>query len=74
MERRWIAVGLSLTLGLSGCQSMGQALRHSSTEKAESQSDDDDVERVKSEAFKNSRLSGAMSSEGRDIERSLGVR
>jgi hypothetical protein len=77
MERRWIAVGLSLTLGLSGCQSMGQALRHSSTEKAASQSDDDDVERVKSEApkgfFKNSRLSGAMSSEGRDIERSLGV-
>jgi hypothetical protein len=77
MKRRWIAVGLSLTLGLSGCQSMNQAMKHSSADRADSRSDDDDVERVKSEApkgfFKNSRLSGAMSSEGRDIERSLGV-
>jgi hypothetical protein len=81
MNRRWIAVGLSLTLGLSGCETFSQSLRHSASEKdkprSESEGEKDDVTSVKSEApkgfFPNSRLSGAWSSEARDVERSLGV-
>jgi hypothetical protein len=83
MNRRWIAVGLTLTLtlGLSGCETFSQSLRQHASDKdkprSESDGEQDEVEGVKSEApkgfFNNSRLSGAWSSEARDVERSLGV-
>ena len=87
MKRRWIALGLGLTLtlgipALSGCESINQAIRHQGTggkDKSDGDGEDgkDKVTRISSDApkgfFSNSRLSGAMSSEGRDIEKSLGV-
>jgi hypothetical protein len=82
MKRRWIAVGLTLMFGLpmlSGCETLNQTIRRNSGDKPKSTGDDekDEVEKVSSEApkgfFSGNRLSGAMSSEGRDVERSLGV-
>jgi hypothetical protein len=86
MKRRMFGLGLSM-LGLlpflSGCTETRPWLRPRSDDPARARTsadtdeeDKDKVLDVKSESkpfFKSSRLSGAMSSEGRDIERSLGI-
>jgi hypothetical protein len=84
MKRRLFGLSLSL-LGLipslSGCTEMHHWLRPRSDDQArarpgEEEDDKDKVLDVKSEKkpfFRPSRLPGAMSSEGADIERSLGI-
>jgi hypothetical protein len=82
MIRRIFRLGLILACGASalpGCETLKHETRpRSETDEpraAESQSEPgDSSESTPSKGFfKSSRLSGAMSSEGRDIERSLGV-
>ena len=72
MKLRILRLGLilvSAVVVLPGCESLDRTRR--SREKDEVKSDAD-VSETKG-FFKSSRLSGAMSSEGRDIEQSLGV-
>jgi hypothetical protein len=77
MKRRIIGLGMALISAcsfLTGCSSLG----HGAKSKPSEDSIADKVDSVKQDPaasgfFKNSRLSGAMSSEGRDIERDLGV-
>lgn len=79
MTRRILGPGLALVCACSvfmGCES----LRHETRSKADDtglEAEDAKVGEVKSEApkgfFKSSRLPGAMSDEGRDIERNLGI-
>ena len=84
MKKPWIALGLTLAFGLptlSGCETLSQSIRKNSGDKPKSADDDDseEVGKVSSQAPKGfwsgsaNRLSGAMSSEGRDVEHSLGI-
>jgi hypothetical protein len=76
MKRRIMGLGLALISAcsfLAGCESLG----HGAKSKASEDSIADKVDSVKPEPskgfFKPSRLSGAMSSEGREVERDLGI-
>jgi hypothetical protein len=86
MNRRIFGFGvsmLSLLPFLSGCTEMRPWLRPRSDDPSrirptedENENGKDKVLDVQSDSkpfFKSSRLSGAMSSEGREIERSLGI-
>ena len=77
---------LGVNLVLTGCESMRQSFRGHDKEhlakldhehESESGGGSDEVRDIKSPAtkkfFKDSRLSGAMSDEGREIERDLGI-
>jgi hypothetical protein len=80
MKRRILKLGLALACvcpALVGCEWLHHGVRSHSDATANEASDPSKVEEIKSEPpkgfFKSTRLSGAMSDEGRDIEKSLGV-
>jgi hypothetical protein len=87
MKRRKFWVGLTLAYACSamvGCETLNHGLGSSKDKQAEKEKQKEkdaeaasEVNEVKSNApkgfFKSSQLSGAMSDEGRDIERSLGI-
>jgi hypothetical protein len=85
MKHRILGLALSL-LGacapLTGCTELNHGLRSRSDDQArapsrEEEDEPDKVLDVKSEAkpfFKSTRLPGALSNEGREVERSLGIR
>jgi hypothetical protein len=84
MKRAWLGSGVALAFLLSavtGCETFNHTFHQKSADGSKTSDDGDSekdsVQGVQSEApksfFKNSRLSGALSDEGRDIERSLGV-
>jgi hypothetical protein len=85
MIRRIFRLGLILVCGgavLPGCETLKHETRpnsdsdvpHAAESTSESKESGDSSESTPTKGFfKSSRLSGAMSSEGRDIERSLGV-
>ena len=80
MKRRILGIALALAAAcsaLTGCE----LFRHDVRSKSDGGAPDDETSRigeVRSEApkgfFKSSRLPGAMSDEGREIERDLGIR
>jgi hypothetical protein len=73
VRRRDLRLGpvfVSAAVLLCGCESLDHTRR---PHEYDVKSDAEDTPETKG-FFKSSRLSGAMSSEGRDIERSLGVR
>jgi hypothetical protein len=78
MKRRIIALGLFLTFGLlSGCEWLHHGLRNKSNEPPletsdESKSSDDESVAPKG-IHRSTRLPGALSSEGAEIEKHLGV-
>jgi hypothetical protein len=79
MKRQILQLGLvfgaaGAALIGSGCESLHHTVRpHSEDEKAEpGTAKPDDSTETKS-FFRSGRISGAMSSEGREIERSLGI-
>jgi hypothetical protein len=87
MNRRWFGVTLISLLAFpafSGCGWLHESLRprnraaDAMETKLEEDSDSQRIGRVQSEPpqgfFNSSRLSGAMSDEGREVERSLGIK
>jgi hypothetical protein len=71
VKRRILRLGLVLVWSaafLAGCETLGHNKRPQSSDDAKSEE-----EREASTFWKSSRPSGAMSSEGRSIERSLGI-
>lgn len=88
MKRRVFGlVGLALSLSgvapfLAGCEELHHGLKARSDDQARVEPGEDeeepkdkvlDVQSERKPFFKSTRLSGALSDEGRDIERSLGV-
>jgi len=80
MKRRILKFGLALVCAcpaLAGCEWIHHGLRTKADSTAGETGDSTKVEDVKSEApkgfFKSTRLRGAMSDEGREIESSLGI-
>jgi hypothetical protein len=82
MTRRKLRIGLILagvSLVGAGCDLMHHDLR-SNADHASTSGDDSDSESLKEETasrsstFKSNRLPGAMSNEGREVEKSLGIR
>jgi hypothetical protein len=80
MKRRLLGLGLTLLSAcvcLAGCETLRQATRSKADGPDQGERVADKVEGVKSEPskgfFQSSRLSGAMSNEGREIERDLGI-
>jgi hypothetical protein len=86
MTRRsnWVVPTLALMLAspaLSGCQSLSQGLGHRAKARPTAETADDDSGSDQGQDglspakgfFHPTRLSGALSSEGREIERDLGV-
>ena len=85
MNHRILGLGLSLLgvcASLMGCTELNHGLRSRSDDQArarprEEENEPDKVLDVKSESkpfFKSTRLPGALSDEGREVERSLGIR
>ncbi len=80
MKRRLMELCLALACAcpaLAGCESLHHGLRKDSDATANAVDHPAEHPEVKSEPpkgfFKSTRLSGAMSDEGRDIEKSLGI-
>ena len=80
MKRRILELSLALACAcpaLAGCESLRHGLRPDPDATANAVDEPAEHPEVKSEApkgfFKSTRLSGAMSDEGRDIEKSLGI-
>ncbi|MDE2508849.1 MAG: hypothetical protein KGM43_16710 [Planctomycetota bacterium] len=76
---RVVFAAVLITPGLLGCESTRHGLRpRDQVDASSAESADDADKNVGSVApkgfFKNSRLSGAMSSEGREIENDLGIK
>jgi hypothetical protein len=61
---------LSVVLALPGCETLEHRRDARAHDDSKSESEE---EREAASFFKSSRISGAMSSEGRSIERSLGI-
>jgi hypothetical protein len=82
MKDRILGLGLALlgaAVGVTGCETLRHEVRSKSEDTLhEDDSDDSKVIGVKPTStkgfFKSSRLSGAMSDEGREIERDLGIK
>ena len=80
MKRRTLELSLALACAcpaLAGCESLRHSLRPDSDATANAVDEPAEHPELKSEPpkgfFPNTRLSGAMSDEGRDIEKSLGI-
>jgi hypothetical protein len=76
MKRRVLRLGLLVLSVLSilpGCESLDQYRRPRSPDDVKSDAEESSASDSKG-FFKSSRLPGAMSSEGREIEQSLGIR
>ena len=80
MNRRILGLGLALFCacpGLVGCELLHHEERKHTDDRVVEEEETPAIGEVKSEApkgfFKSSRLPGAMSDEGRDIERNLGI-
>jgi hypothetical protein len=76
VKRRVLRLGLIVLSVLSllpGCEMLDHYRRPPSPEDAKSDSDDPGVSGTKG-FFKSSRVPGALSSEGREVEQSLGIR
>jgi hypothetical protein len=80
MKRRIPELCLALACAfpaLAGCEGLHRNLRPDPDALANAQEDPPEHPEIKSEPpqgfFKSTRLSGAMSDEGRDIEKSLGI-
>ena len=80
MKRRILELSLALACAfpaLVGCEGLGRNLRPDPDATADATDEPAEHPEIKSEApkgfFPNTRLSGAMSDEGRDIEKSLGI-
>jgi hypothetical protein len=72
----WLGVALGCVgVSLAGCENMPKRGQQSSTHSAApvSESDSDPTPPQAKGFFKSTRLPGSMSSEGADIEKSLGV-
>ena len=80
MKRRILELSLALACAspaLAGCETLRHGLRPDPDTTANIEDQPAEHPEVKSEPpkgfFKSTRLSGAMSDEGRDIEKSLGI-
>ena len=80
MKRRLLELPLALACALpalAGCEALNRNLRPDPDVTADLKDEPAEHPEVKSEApkgfFKSTRLSGAMSDEGREVEKSLGI-
>jgi hypothetical protein len=80
MRIRTFGLGLALAAAcsaLAGCEELRHGLRSKSVASSEDAANGSGVQDVKPDApkgfFKSTRLPGAMSDEGREIEKSLGI-
>jgi hypothetical protein len=73
VKRSFLRLGLAAVAAaalVAGCETLDHARRPRTQDNATAETEE---EREANRFFKSSRVSGAMSSEGREIERSLGI-